>query len=552
LAMEIPILATDAPPLANLASSGLVELLAGTPLDQKIDEIFSNYGEFKQRAIENRKTFLAEYSYAATAPRIESIILPLLERTPPVAREFEDLLKFHREMFSSLPPSDVQVSTEDTQLGVSLASRAGTEKANLGKQTFDVERSPTYVDDKYDIVFFWKQNDTGIYGRRQDMIVKYLSKSPKVNRIVHFDAPIEATALRSLLNLGPGEKPSQSNLVYSQTVSRLLGLEHSEKVKHYTFVYGPLSSSAGQMAPRPVLRRKDYPRYVKDVLRENGIGRRRTIFWVCPVNYDFPSIARAFDPDLIVADVIDDHRAWSEPSSEQWKKKSRNYEKILGMSDLVLTNCQPAKQAMLAYADEIHVVPNAVELPEADETRQARPEELKRMKGPILGYVGNLSSRIDIDLLEYVARARPEWNIALIGSAHLSKDILRLDAYDNVHFLGVKRYSEVRQYIGNFDVAIIPHVDDEMTRSMNPLKLFVYASMNVPIVSTKIANLDELRELVGVALTKEDFVRKVEAVLHEGKPAPSDKRMRLLKQNSWDERVDTILKLIDEKALANV
>jgi hypothetical protein len=76
--------------------------------------------------------------------------------------------------------------------------------------------------------------------------------------------------------------------------------------------------------------------------------------------------------------------------------------------------------------------------------------------------------------------------------------------------------------------------------------------MNVPIVSTKIANLDQLRELVRVALTKEDFVRKVEAVLHEGKPAPSDKRARLLKQNSWDERVDTILKLIDEKALANV
>lgn len=29
------------------------------------------------------------------------------------------------------------------------------------------------VDDKLDIVFFWKQNDTGIYGRHQDMLVKY-------------------------------------------------------------------------------------------------------------------------------------------------------------------------------------------------------------------------------------------------------------------------------------------------------------------------------------------------------------------------------------------
>jgi glycosyltransferase involved in cell wall biosynthesis len=98
LAMEIPILATDVPPLANLASMGLVELLGDAPLDQKIDEIFSNYTLYKHKAVENREVFLKEYSYAAAAEKLDSVVLPLLGETPRVPEEFERLLQFHREM----------------------------------------------------------------------------------------------------------------------------------------------------------------------------------------------------------------------------------------------------------------------------------------------------------------------------------------------------------------------------------------------------------------------------------------------------------------------
>ena len=83
---------------------------------------------------------------------------------------------------------------------------------------------------------------------------------------------------------------------------------------------------------------------------------------------------------------------------------------------------------------------------------------------------------------------------------------------------------------------------------MNPLKLLVYVSMNVPVVSTEIENLGELRELIYIARDKEDLLRKVESALTEGKVASGDeRRVRLLKQNSWEERVDTILSLIDKK-----
>ena len=65
LSMEIPMLASNVPVLENLAKEGLVELLGGMPLEQKIDEIFSNYEVYKRRAVCNREVFLQKYSYGA-------------------------------------------------------------------------------------------------------------------------------------------------------------------------------------------------------------------------------------------------------------------------------------------------------------------------------------------------------------------------------------------------------------------------------------------------------------------------------------------------------
>lgn len=526
LAMGIPMLATDAPPLKNLASEGLVEPLGDVSLQQKIEEIFSNYAEFKEKAARNRDVFLAEYSYAAAAEKLEDVILPLLHDPPPVPKEFKRLVRFHRQLFSSPQISPVEKPEE-----------------------VDAEPGSGYADDSYDIVFFWKQNDTGIYGRRQDMLVKYLARSPRVNRIVHFDAPIDSNTLFSLPKREGDDETDQSNLVFHQTISRLLGQKDSEKVKHYTFVGDSGTSGNGRRGSHG---QGDHLQYIADVLQENNVGARRTIFWVCPVTkFDFHEVVAAFGPDLVVADVIDDQRTFKEPGSPRRAANERNYQQVLGLSDVTLANCEPVRQSMLEYADDVHFVPNALEMPGAVAGDGEPPEELQKLEGPVIGYVGNLSSRIDVGLLEHVATTRPGWNLVLIGSTHLSKDILRLDAYDNVHFLGVKEHAEARRYIRGFDVAMVPHLDDEMTRSMNPLKAFVYLSLNVPVVSTEIENLGELRQMVHVAGDREDFVRKVELALEEERDGElSEEQVELLRRNSWEERVERILGLIKEELSA--
>jgi glycosyltransferase involved in cell wall biosynthesis len=143
-----------------------------------------------------------------------------------------------------------------------------------------------------------------------------------------------------------------------------------------------------------------------------------------------------------------------------------------------------------------------------------------------------------------MARERPDWHLVLIGSAHAGRDVLRLAHHPNVSLLGPKPYEEAKRHVRHFDVGIIPHLDNAMTRAMNPLKAFVYASLGVPVVSTPVANLDELAPLITVAAGADDFIARVDAAIQAGRRPLTPEARALLRANSWEERIDRILDLV--------
>jgi hypothetical protein len=108
-------------------------------------------------------------------------------------------------------------------------------------------------------------------------------------------------------------------------------------------------------------------------------------------------------------------------------------------------------------------------------------------------------------------------------------------------------YPEVRAWIHACDVAILPHVDSVKTRSMNPLKLYVYCSLGVPVVATDIRNLDALRSHVTVAPSHDAFIAAVTDALEKGKQGISGDLRECLLENSWPQRVEMVMAHLREK-----
>ncbi|MGH8978604.1 MAG: glycosyltransferase, partial [Acidimicrobiia bacterium] len=153
----------------------------------------------------------------------------------------------------------------------------------------------------------------------------------------------------------------------------------------------------------------------------------------------------------------------------------------------------------------------------------------------------------DIPLLEALVAANPAWHFVFVGSAHLDQSILRLESEPNAHFVGVKPYEETLRFVEHFDVGLIPHLDNDMTRSMNPLKAFVYCAAGVPVVSSKIANLDELADLIAVAEGPIEFEAAIKEALRAGRCPPD---AEALAAHSWEVRVEKAIGLIDRASTA--
>ncbi len=510
MAMGIPVLATRTPPLEPLIQAGAVEALDPKELPKFIDRILSGDRTFFSGHPGNRDLFLQRYSYAAIAETLCDTMLAALDHPKPLAPDALDFIEIQKKISSKRPA-----------------------------------KKETPEDGGMDIVLFWKQNDTGIYGRRSDMFIKHLSRRPQIRRIAVFDMPVSIEALR--------EKAEQNGinhdrLIYRETLLRNWGMRDTDKISFHTFIY----QTGTQKTDRQAWRFPDkagYMGFIEARLQEVRIEPSRAVFWFYPENSWIMEIAKRFRPRLKVVDLVDDHRTWSDRSEIARLYLTKHYKEVLKTADLAFANCERVRQTMQNYHHDIRLIQNGCELtPPPDLSRDRRFQWFEAINGPKLGYVGNLEKeKIDAELIKYLAGKRPDWNIFLIGSTHANPEILDLDGYSNIHFLGVIPYPEVRAWIKAFDVAILPHLNSEKTRSMNPLKLYVYCSLGVPVVSTDIENLDALKSFVSIADGYDDFIKRVELSLEKKGEGISQALKDCLAKNTWDNRVDQILDAIRAK-----
>ncbi|MGK7911920.1 MAG: glycosyltransferase [Synechococcus sp.] len=508
LAMCVPVLATSVPPLEPLIDAGLIISAQMDNLDAQLGQILDNIIDYREQAKQARATFLDNFSYQAVSSQLGPTLLKLQGKSRTLGEAGASLLDYHR-------------------------------------QHFPYTSSPVHADSHQpiDIVFFWKQFDSGIYGRRPDMIVKYLAQDSRVRRIVHFEPPISKRQLSVFESDSLGQL-SQARFVYDNVISRNRCERDSEKILRRTLIVEEPSGNSGLSTSQA------YVEFVKQTLQDADVDAGNSVFWFCPKNVWFQSLVDSLRPRLVVSDIIDDHRKWAQLLQRELDV-SKNYAQILTRSHLTFTNCEENQSAFGALAGSIHVVPNGLELPEARDESLPDPPELESIPRPRIGYIGNLDAqRLDMELMEYLISNRPEWQLVLVGSLHANQSALALDRFPNVHFLGVRPYSQARNLAKAFDVGIIPHRDTSLTRSMNPLKAYFYLAAGLPIVSTPVANLPPELPTIAIASDPGQFVAAIEQTLDAPARLSEQERSVLddfLHASSWERRVNTMIEELQKK-----
>ena len=178
------------------------------------------------------------------------------------------------------------------------------------------------------------------------------------------------------------------------------------------------------------------------------------------------------------------------------------------------------------------------------------PADLEAISHPRLGFYGTLRDWVDFELLAHIARARPSWQIVLIGQELSDTSAIR--GLPNVHLLGQKPHHELPAYCKGFDVGIIPYRIDERMQFVNPLKLREYLSAGLPVVSTPVPEVRRYPAFARIAATPDAFVEAVEQALREGTPEKRAARSAAMIDETWAARVakveQTLAELLKERA----
>ncbi len=175
-----------------------------------------------------------------------------------------------------------------------------------------------------------------------------------------------------------------------------------------------------------------------------------------------------------------------------------------------------------------------------------RPPELQGIDKPVICYMGNISLRLNYNLLKQVAQQHADKVLLMLGpntSNYCAES--GLDKLPNVIITGSKRLEELPAYLQYVDCALIPFKYMDLTKGIYPLKMNEYLAAGIPVVCTNFSvDVHRFKDVVYIADDEEQFLAKVNQAFAEDSPSKRQARLDSTVGNSWTDRAEQFWQII--------
>ncbi len=219
---------------------------------------------------------------------------------------------------------------------------------------------------------------------------------------------------------------------------------------------------------------------------------------------------------------------------------------LLENVDLVFTHADGLRQKYEHLTRRpITLIPSAADVSHYQATASVHPR-ISQLPRPRIGIMGTFDGRIDVNLLQNLVTSHPDWQFIFIGQIRPGRT--RLDIlfdYPNVHYLGAYPHHELPVLLNGMDVFLIAYKLNELTEFISPLKLFEYLAIGKPIVSVPLPEVLSLSSYVYIA-NSDEFSTQIERALESDSSSLQHARREEAKKHTWDIRVQSIVKTINE------
>jgi hypothetical protein len=226
-----------------------------------------------------------------------------------------------------------------------------------------------------------------------------------------------------------------------------------------------------------------------------------------------------------------------------------NERRLMSYADIVFAGGFELSLKKKQYHQNVHFFGCGVEFEhfnKAQDPNTIVPPDIDFMARPILGWFGVVDERVDYSMVGEIARAKPEWSIAMVGPV-VKVDPNLLPHAPNLFWMGGRDYQVLPNYCKAFDVCMMCFAQNAATEYINPTKGLEYMATGRPIVSTPIKDVvKQWSDICYIAKGTEGFIKACEEALKRPDPARIERGLEMARSSSWENTVRTMQNLIGQ------
>lgn len=235
---------------------------------------------------------------------------------------------------------------------------------------------------------------------------------------------------------------------------------------------------------------------------------------------------------------------FSEKALKEFLEKSTV---LVGTAKLLVEQINKYLEKYKILNKQVIYLPNAVDSDLFEPRKEyEKPQDLIKGSKTLIYYGSLWGSWFNWEIIEQVATNCKDTSINLIGDYAGIIDIVK-KMPKNVHFLGLKKQTELPSYLYYSDYAILPFKTDEIGKYVSPLKIFEYIAMNKPVISTP---LDDILEYKNVHCSNDskDWIKWI----NEGIDFNKEERNYFISENDWYSRASKIIQNLEKSKKCDI
>lgn len=249
----------------------------------------------------------------------------------------------------------------------------------------------------------------------------------------------------------------------------------------------------------------------------------------------------------IIYDCMDDLVALAR-TSEQKKRVYKNEEKLISNSDIVLVTSNELKKVIsckyknVIDKKRIELCRNAFNGVIIDDKKIIDKKSDNIFK---IGYFGTVSTWFDFKKIENSLKLISNLEYHIFGPI---VDGVNIPQNNRIKYHGIIEHDNMINFALEMDCLIMPFEINDITKSVDPVKLYEYINFNKNILSIYYDEIQRFSPFVYFYNNEEELISNIKQLITDNSKKYSNiERITFLQMNSWENRCKQIECILEGK-----